>query len=83
MNKEILEEEGWDLEKIELRTKELIEKICKLYPYAQVTEEEMKKYDIYYKNNANNISAIMYEDQTVEIQPESCIIHCFCVILHP
>lgn len=71
MNKEILEEEGWDLEKIELRTKELIEKICKLYPYAQVTEEEMKKYDIYYKNNANNISAIMYEDQTVEIQPES------------
>lgn len=71
MNKEILEEEGWDLEKIESRTKELIDKICKLYPYAQVSEEEMKKYDIYYQNESNKINAVMYEDKTVEIQAES------------
>ena len=71
MNKEILSKEGWSINDIDDRTKELIEKICKVYPYVSYTDEELKKYDIYYNKNNDNIKAYIYEDESVEIQNDS------------
>lgn len=71
MNKDILSKTGWSVEDIEERTKELINKICKVYPYESFSGEELKKYDIYYNKNKNDIKAYIYEDETVEIQSES------------
>ena len=71
MNKEILSKEGWSINDIDERTKEMIEKICKVYPYVSYTDEELKKYDIYYNKNNDDIKAYIYEDESVEIQNES------------
>lgn len=73
MNKEILEIEKWNIEEIENRTNRLIDRICLVYPYESSSEPEMKKYSIFYKKNNCNINAYIYEDGTVEIQPESYI----------
>jgi uncharacterized protein with ParB-like and HNH nuclease domain len=37
LNLELMEIDKWNLEKIECRTKELIEKICAIYPYPEVS----------------------------------------------
>ena len=74
MNKEILSKDGWSINDIDERTKEMIEKICKVYPYVSYTDEELKKYDIYYKKNDDDIKAYIYEDESVEIQNDSYFI---------
>ena len=71
MNKEILSKEGWSISDIDNRTKEMIEKICKVYPYVSYTKEELKKYDIYYNKDNDDIKAYIYEDESVEIQNDS------------
>lgn len=71
MNKEILSKEGWSISDIDNRTKEMIEKICRVYPYVSYTNEELKKYDIYYNKNNDDIKAYIYEDESVEIQNDS------------
>ena len=71
MNKEILKKDGWSIDDIDERTKDLIDKICKVYPYVSYTSEEMKKFDIFYNKNNDNIKAYIYEDESVEIQNES------------
>ena len=71
MNKEILSKEGWSISDIDNRTKEIIDKICKVYPYVSYTNEEVKKYDIYYNKNNDDIKAYIYEDESVEIQNDS------------
>ena len=71
MNKEILSKEGWSISDIDNRTKEMIEKICKVYPYVSYTNEELKKYDIYYNKDNDDIKAYIYEDESVEIQNDS------------
>ncbi len=71
MNKEILKKEGWSIDDIDERTKDLIDKICKVYPYVSYTSEEMKKFDICYNKNNDNIKAYIFEDESVEIQNES------------
>lgn len=71
MNKEILSKEGWSISDIDNRTKEMIEKICEVYPYVSYTDEELKKYDIYYNKNNDDIKAYIYEDESVEIQNDS------------
>lgn len=73
MNKEILEIEKWNIEEIDKRTGNLIDRICLVYPYETSSESEMKKYNIYYRKNNCSIDAYIYEDGTVEIQPESYI----------
>ena len=73
MNKEILEKEEWNLKEIEDRTNKLIDRICLVYPYESISELEQKKYNIYYKKNNCNIFAYIFEDGTVEIQPDSYI----------
>ena len=73
MNKEILEIEKWNIEEIDKRTSNLIDRICLVYPYETSSESEMKKYNIYYRKNNCSIDAYIYEDGTVEIQPESYI----------
>lgn len=37
LNLELTEIEKWDMEKIDIRTRELIEKICAIYPYPEVS----------------------------------------------
>lgn len=73
MNKEILEKEEWNIQEIDDRTSKIIDRICLVYPYESSSEPEMKKYSIFYKNNNCNITANIYEDGTVEVQPESYI----------
>ena len=73
MNKEILEIEKWNIEEIDKRTSKLIDRICLVYPYATSSESEMRKYNIYYRKNNCIIDAYIYEDGTVEVQPESYI----------
>ena len=73
MNKEILEVEEWNLDEIEKRTIKLIDRICLVYPYESSSEPEMKKYNIFYKKNNCNVVACIYEDGTIEIQPDSYI----------
>ena len=73
MNKEILEIEKWNIEEIDKRTSKLIDRICLVYPYATSSESEMRKYNIYYRKNNCTIDAYIYEDGTVEVQPESYI----------
>ena len=73
MNKEILEIEEWNIKEIDNRTNKLIDRICLVYPYESSSESEMKKYNIFYNKNNCNIVAYIYEDGTVEVQPESYI----------
>ena len=73
MNKEILEIREWNIEEIDKRTIELVDRICLVYPYESSSESEMKKYNIFYRKNNCNILAYIYEDGTVEVQPESYI----------
>ena len=37
LNLELMEIDKWDMAKIDIRTKELIEKICVIYPYPEVS----------------------------------------------
>lgn len=37
LNMELIKIDKWDIEKIDRRTKDLIEKICKIYPYPEVS----------------------------------------------
>lgn len=71
MNKKILDMKSWGVEQIENRTLEIIEDICKLYPYETAGKIELQKFDIYYINYENKVVASLFEDLTVEIQPGS------------
>ena len=73
MNKEILEIEEWNVDEIDTRTTKIIDRICLVYPYESSSEPEMKKYNIFYKVNNGDIIATIYEDGTIELQPESYI----------
>ena len=73
MNKEILEIEEWNVDEIDARTTKIIDRICLVYPYESSSEPEMKKYNIFYKVNNSDIIATIYEDGTIELQPESYI----------
>lgn len=75
MNLEILSKEKWDVEEIDLRTKELIEQTIKLYPYVEGGTELSTKYDIFLNESSAKVKAVIYEDMSVEVLAGSVFDH--------
>lgn len=74
INEALLRKDKWTIEDIDDRTKELICQIQKLYPYFEISGDEVKKYPIYLE--ASNILATgkFYEDDgSVEIDEGSVL----------
>lgn len=72
INERILAVEKWTIKDIDDRTSELIEKICKLYPYPEISNEIIPKEEIFIK--VNGITAKGYlslDDGSVEIDTGS------------
>jgi len=68
INEEILNIEQWNVDEIDNRTKQLITRIAKLYPYPQVSNISVPKIDIFI--NSNGVMAMGYfylDDGSVEI----------------
>lgn len=75
MNIEILEKEKWDIEEIDSRTKDMIEKIIALYPYVEGGTELSTRYDIFLNTETTKIKAVIYEDMSVEVLSGSVFDH--------
>lgn len=71
MNKEILDLPKWDIEEIDKRTIELIEKIIDLYPYEAASDAFIEKHEIYILNGEYLATAYLFEDGSVEVQQGS------------
>lgn len=67
MNIEILEKEKWDIEEIDERSHKLIEKMIKLYPYAELGEPISDRYEIFMSTDDSKAKAYIYDDLTVEV----------------
>lgn len=68
INEELLKVEQWDIDRIEERTVEIIEKISELYPYPEVNDEIIPREEIFIR--INGITAKGYlslDDGSVEI----------------
>lgn len=74
LNEDLLKKEKWTIEDIEARTKELILKIQKIYPYFEVAGDYINKYHIYIDCNGVVATAYLYEDNgSVEIEEGSIL----------
>jgi hypothetical protein len=71
MNKEILDLPKWDIEEIDNRTIQLIEKIIELYPYEAASDAFIEKHEIYILNGEYLATAYLFEDGSVEVQQGS------------
>lgn len=71
MNQEIIAEEKWGADEIDKRTTAIIEKICKLYPYVSVGEQEINYYNIFLHSEDAEIYAHIFTDGTIEVQERS------------
>ena len=77
MNKKILDMPKWDIDCINVRTNELIDDICKLYPYESANIVDLQKFDVYYNENDCSVHALLFEDLTFEIQAGSKFVSSF------
>lgn len=74
MNEDLLKKEKWMIEDIDIRTKELIKQIQKLYPYFEISGDEVVKYPIYLETNNILATGKLYEDDgSVEIDEGSML----------
>ena len=68
MNEELLKIEQWNIDKIEERTSELIDRISKLYPYPEVSVEIIPRKEIFIKVNGVTAKGFFsLDDGSVEI----------------
>ena len=68
MNEEVLKVEQWDIDEIEKRTVQLINKINVLYPYPVVNDEIIPKEEIFIKTNGITAKGYLsLDDGSVEI----------------
>ncbi len=75
MNEELLKYEDWNLEKIDKRTEELLDRIIELYPYPEVSLEIIPREEIFINNG--NIAArgfLSLDDGSVEIDVGTTIV---------
>lgn len=69
LNLELIEIDRWDMERIDVRTKELIEKICAIYPYPEVSVTQ--KID---DSVVDEMTALdMCVEMAIDEQPINCI----------
>ena len=69
LNLELMEIDKWDMERIDVRTKELIEKICAIYPYPEVSVTQ--KID---DSVVDEMTALdMCVEMAIDEQPINCI----------
>lgn len=74
INEPLLKKDKWTIEDIDTRTKELINKIYKLYPYFEVTGDAVIKYPIYLEASDIFATGKFYEDDgSVEIDEGSLL----------
>ena len=74
MNAAILNKEKWTIEDIDIRTKELIEEIKRLYPYFEANADAVTKYPIYLDASGVFATGTFYEDDgSVEIDEGSML----------
>jgi len=74
MNIEILAKSRWDVSEIDERTKEIIKKICSLYPYKELNSPIINKYSIFFKTESSNIRASIFGDWKVEVAQGSTFV---------
>ena len=76
INQEILSTPKWGIEEIGARTKQLIEKIIKFYPYVKTDDRNIEqKYDISLNLTNAKINAIIYSNYEVKISKNSSFYH--------
>lgn len=74
MNESLLSKARWTIEDIDVRTKNLIEQIKRLYPYFEVSGDNVKKYPIYLEASGILATGKFYEDDgSVEIDEGSML----------
>lgn len=74
MNEDLLKKDKWTIKDIDDRTKELICQIQKLYPYFEVSGDEVKKHPIYLEASGILATGKFYEDDgSVEIDEGSIL----------
>lgn len=62
INQKILEKDDWNIDEIDIRTKELIDEINRLYPYPETSEKLIRKEEIYIKTTKIKAYAYLYVD---------------------
>lgn len=70
MNMELLAIDHWDLQHIEDRSKDMIDRICKLYPYPEVKIAEVDE-DVIDENDALDIAMKSLQEQLVTVKKGS------------
>lgn len=74
INEALLKKEKWTIKDIDVRTKELIKQIQKLYPYFEISGDEVVKYPIYLEASDIKATGKFYEDDgSVEIEEGSML----------
>ncbi len=74
INEEILKADTWNIDSINNRTTELIDKMIELYPYPEVSEDVVQKEEIYLEcKDAYAIGYLSLEDGSVEIDVGSIL----------
>lgn len=76
INEKLLQVEKWDIDEIDKRTRELIEKINELYPYPEVNSQMIQREEI--RLDSNGITArgfFSLDDGSVEIDVGSRLAH--------
>lgn len=75
MNEELLKLDDWNLEKINERTEELMDRIIQLYPYPEVSMEIIPREEIYINNGNIHAKGFLYiDDGSVEIDVGSMLV---------
>ena len=70
LNMELLDIDHWDLQHIEDRSREMIDRICKLYPYPDVKITEVDE-DVIDENDALDIALKSINEQLITVKRES------------
>ena len=67
LNMELLDIDHWDLQHIEDRSREMIDRICKLYPYPDVKITEVDE-DVIDENDALDIALMSINEQLITVK---------------
>jgi len=74
INEMILQVERWNVQEIDNRTKELIEKMIELYPYPQISDDVIQREEIFLEyKEAIAVGYFSLEDGSVEVDTGSVL----------